>query len=61
MRDVNRIDSFCDTLKLYWKTYFPDWRFGQFINNIQRFAGNDLFYYEEDKFLKLLDDFVNSI
>ena len=60
MRDKDRIDIFCKELAEVWKTQAPDWRFGQIICNLQFFAGNDLFYYEEDQFLELLKMFLKS-
>lgn len=33
MRDVNRIQPFCDELAKLWAKY-PDMRFGQFILNV---------------------------
>lgn len=35
MRDLKRIDKFCDLLKEIWKRV-PDWRFGQLISNLGR-------------------------
>ena len=58
MRDPARIDIFCDELAYIWRHYFPDWRFGQLICNLQSFARQDLFYVEEDEFYTLLDKFV---
>ena len=60
MRDISRISNFMGILEKYWQTYYPDWRFGQLINNLQRFAGNDLFYYEEDDFIELLEEFFGE-
>ena len=31
MRDVNRIYPFCEKLAYYWKTYYSELRFGQFM------------------------------
>lgn len=60
MRDPNRLDKFYEKLKAIHKEHFPDLRFGQLISNIQSQEGNDLFYYEEDKFLEALNRFVNK-
>lgn len=57
MRDPARIDAFCTELKDVWEHNFPDWRFGQLICNLQRYAGQDLFYLEDSRFLDLLDEF----
>jgi len=52
MRDPNRIDKFCDELKTMWHKV-PDWRFGQFILNMERACrvntGKDVFYLEDDE------------
>lgn len=61
MRDPERLDAFYDELKRIHKTYFPDWRFGQFVENLRRFSrAGDLFYYEEDEFLKLLKSIIKE-
>lgn len=61
MRDPERLDAFYDELKRIHKTYFPDWRFGQFVENLRDFSrAGDLFYYEEDEFLKLLKSIVKE-
>ena len=55
MRNPERLDTFYDELKRIHKTYFPDWRFGQLVENLRRFSrAGDLFYYEEENFLELL-------
>lgn len=58
MRDPERIEVFCDKLAEIWRENFPDWRFGQIFNNIQRDVGCDLFYVEDDEMLNLLEDFA---
>ena len=61
MRDPERLDAFYDELKRIHKEYFPDWRFGQMVENVRRFSrAEDLFYYEEDDFLKLLKNIVGE-
>ena len=60
MRDPNRIDTFLTKLGEYWKNNVPDWRFMQLISNIQCQCGSDLFYTEEEQFLKLLDEFFTT-
>jgi hypothetical protein len=59
MRDPERIDAFCKELAEVWKKSFPDWRFGQLFNNLQRAAGSDLFYFEEDDMMKLIKVFAS--
>ena len=56
MRDPERIDDFLELVKFYWKRYFPDWRFGQLLDNF--LCGRDPFYWEEDKFIYELEKFV---
>ena len=59
MRDIKRIDDFCNTLATIWKTECPDWRFGQLIVNVYGAARRDPFFYEEDETLKLFMDYFN--
>ena len=60
MRDPKRITPLLTELSEQWKK-FPDWRFGQLIENIKRFYGvNDLFYIEDDKMLELIKDFMTE-
>ena len=52
MRDINRLDDFYDELKIIHKECFPDWRFGQFMCNLERWLQankglTDIFYIEE--------------
>ena len=60
MRDPNRIDEFLDKLKEYWKQ-IPDWRFGQLIENVMRFANvdwpNRLFFIEDNDFIHYMNEF----
>lgn len=53
MRDPNRIDKFCEMLKVYWHMV-PDWRFMQLVCNLQSYIGGDGFYLEDDKVMKML-------
>ena len=61
MRDKERLNVFYDTLKEIHKFYFPDWRFGQFIINFQRWYEiiyrNDIFYLEENELLDKIKEF----
>ena len=59
MRDINRIFPFMNKLAGIWMENFPDWRFGQFIENLRRENG-DLFYLEEDAFMKAVEDFCQK-
>lgn len=56
MRKVDRIDDFCDRLKLYWKLV-PDWRFGQLICNVFGSFKVDPFFPEEDTMLEFFDQY----
>lgn len=51
IRDPERIDVFTSELNRIWKTYYPDWRFGQFMSNFLGFVGGikrvDIFFPEE--------------
>ena len=54
MRDINRIQKFCNELAILWRQY-PDWRFGQLIENFKKMSREpDLFYIEDDDLLKML-------
>ena len=59
MRDVERIDNFCNKLKEYWKTV-PDWRFGQLIVNVLGTCQRDPFFYEEDEMLKIFENYFKK-
>lgn len=65
MRDPNRLDSFYEEIKIIHKTYFPDWRFLQFIHNFLSWHfktyKTDGFYVEEEKFINRLNQFVKEI
>ena len=61
MRSVERLDDFYTQLKEIHKTYFPDWRFTQFISNIMSFYQSDLFYVEEEKFLDKVKTYVKGL
>ena len=59
MRDIKRIDDFCNKLAEYWKQV-PDWRFGQLIVNILSTCSRDPFFYEEDEMLKLFEEYFKK-
>ena len=61
MRDPNRLDAFYNELAKIHKESFPDWRFGQFIDNFLAWYGRDPFYLEEEKFLAEVRNYVNVI
>lgn len=57
MKDIKRIDTFCNDFASLWKTV-PDWRFGQLIVNFLSWYGNDVFYLEEKEFLEKFSAFL---
>lgn len=60
MRDPKRIKPLLAEIEKQWER-FPDWRFGQLIENMKRFYDiNDLFYIEDDKMLKLIENFMRK-
>lgn len=55
MRDIDRIPRILNTLRECWETV-PDWRFGQFIENLKRGIGcEDMFYIEDEDFEEILE------
>ena len=60
MRDANRLDDFYDRLKVVHKDKFSDLRFSQFtmslLANIEKVSGRDPFYMEDDKMIKLIEE-----
>lgn len=60
MRNPNRLDAFYDEFRELHKTFFPDWRFSQLIINFFGFIGQDPWYYEEDKMMKLFRKFCEN-
>ena len=61
MRNPNRLDNFYKRLCELHKQYCPDWRMTQLICNLQRAYGNDLFYIEEDRLIKYVEDYFKSM
>ena len=60
MRDPKRIKPLLMEIEKQWKN-FPDWRFGQLIENRKRFYNiDDLFYIEDDEMLKLIENFMRE-
>lgn len=63
MRDIARIDKFCDQLKEEWKKY-PDYRFGQMIMNVfgeMAKSGKDPFFPEDEEMMKAIKAHLNKI
>lgn len=66
MRDVNRLHSFYNELMKIHMENFPDWRFGQLINNLERWLQvnkkiDDVFYIEENAMLRYINEFVEDL
>lgn len=59
MRDPDRIDLFCDRLKVVWRCA-PDWRFGQLMMNIlgdMSATGRDPFFPEDDEMIAYFESY----
>lgn len=66
MRDPNRLYNFYNDLMKIHIEHFPDWRFGQLINNLERWLQvnkkiDDIFYIEEKGMLRFINEFVEDI
>lgn len=61
MRDIDRIDIFCNELAAIWKEKCPDWRFGQLIVNFLGWYGRGPFYMEENDFIEELREFLKKV
>lgn len=66
MRDLGRLYGFYDELIKIHMNNFPDWRFSQLINNLERWLLDkkkidDIFYVEENAMLRFLQEFVEDI
>ena len=59
MRDPNRIDIILTQLGELWKQ-LPDWRLMQLIVNLQYWVGSDMFYYEDERFIEELKQFIEG-
>lgn len=64
MRDPNRLYPFYDRLREIHMTYFPDWRFGQLINNVLGWYytknKRDIFFPEEDEMIQIFEGYVKE-
>lgn len=64
IRNPERIDVFTSELNRIWKTYFPDWRFGQLMSNFLGFVAGqkqtDIFFPEESEMLTYLKEFCGE-
>lgn len=54
MRDKSRIKPFLEQVEKLWLKY-PDYRFGQLIYLLSDELGRDIFFPEEDEWLKHID------
>lgn len=59
MRDINRIDEILREFGEVWKKY-PDLRFTQMIVNLMSAKRSDLYYMEDEKFIKTLKEFYGE-
>lgn len=64
MRNPERIDEFTKELNRIWKTYFPDWRFGQLCSNFFGWLVSekkmDLFFPEEEQMITYLREYCGE-
>ncbi len=59
MRDINRIDRILAEIGEVWKDY-PDLRFTQLIVNVMSAKGSDLYYMEDERFVKVLKEYYGD-
>ena len=62
MRDINRIDGYCERLAEMWKKV-PDWRFGQLMCNLLGEVYTkigDPFFPEDEKMFTAMEEYFNS-
>lgn len=59
MRDIERIDKILQEINEVWKRY-PDLRFTQLIVNVMSAKGSDLYYMEDERFIKILKEFYGE-
>ena len=60
MRDINRIDDFCNRLAAVWKENCPDWRFGQFMMNVLNSFDKDPWFMEEYEMIERIENFFGG-
>ena len=64
IRNPERIDVFTSELNRIWKTYYLDWRFGQFMSNflgfVQSKKNRDIFFPEEPEMLTYLKEYCGE-
>ena len=64
IRNPDRIDVFTSELNRIWKTYYPDFRFGQLMMNFLGWVSCDkkidTFFIEENKMLTYLKEYCGE-
>lgn len=60
MRDPDRLDRYYAELCKLHKQYCPDWRIAQLFVNFCSWCGVDPFYFEEERFMKLVHDYFED-
>lgn len=64
IRNPERIDVFTSELNRIWKTYYLDWRFGQFMSNflgfVQSKKNRDIFFPEESEMPTYLKEYCGE-
>lgn len=65
MRNPNRLEPIYDEIHAIHKMYLPDWRIGQLMSNFFEYlrVSNrvDVFFMEDDTFLKEFKNYVASL
>lgn len=59
MRDKNRIKPFLEQVEKLWLLY-PDYRFGQIMYLLADELEKDMFFLEEDEWLKYVDNLIEK-
>ena len=59
MRNSDRIPEICNRLARAWQKV-PDWRLGQLFVNMQAAASCDLFYYEDEALMRLIETYIGG-
>lgn len=64
MRDISRIKEFTDEFAEIWVDEFPDWRFGQLMNNfstwLSSYKKTDCFFPEEKEMMELFKEYAGK-
>lgn len=64
MRDISRIKEFTDEFAEIWADEFPDWRFGQLMNNfltwLSSYKKTDCFFPEEKEMMELFKEYAGK-